>query len=57
MSHGYVVCPTTGKRGWESRRLAVKTMRIAGNRVRAYRCECCHRWHVTHEAYEPTPRP
>lgn len=43
-------CPTTGKRCYDSERLAKRLMRTAHNRIRVYRCEFCHCLHVTSKA-------
>lgn len=45
-------CKRTGKRVFSSDRKARKHMRMAGNRVRTYRCEFCGGVHVTSQAYE-----
>ena len=40
-------CEWSGKVRWSSKRLAIRATRDVSNRLRAYLCDECHRWHVT----------
>ena len=46
----FEVCPTSGQRGFRSADHARRSARRAGNRLRAYRCPDCGRYHVTKAA-------
>lgn len=58
MAKGYKLshlglCPTSGKRSYESRKDANRARRELGERaLRAYKCGDCPWWHVGHLPYD-----
>jgi hypothetical protein len=49
-SAGHPICERTGKRCYTSMAQARRAMAMASNKVRVYRCEHGHHFHVTSQA-------
>jgi hypothetical protein len=49
-SAGHPICERTGQRCYTSERKARKSMRLASNKVRVYRCPHGQHYHVTSQA-------
>lgn len=49
----FTVCESSGKRGYASPKAMHQAHRRSGDRLRAYRCPDCHRWHPTSNIGRP----